>query len=160
MIKILKPGKKVVVVKNIYKITCPYCSCEFECEAEDFKKAERGINGAKWIDCPCCEKELYLNSNSKYTVRTEEETEELSPNIPIILKTVQIPITDKSEDPCDSCPNKGGPKDVFGNPTVGDSPCEWCPHNKWRVTWSYYSDNTTNSTALNYINSNTVKWGK
>lgn len=48
----------------------------------------------------------------------------------------------KESDPCDTCPNKGGPKDVFGNPVAGDSPCQWCPHYKYRVTCS----NTGNKT--------------
>ena len=38
------------------------------------------------------------------------------------------------EDPCQACPNKDGPKDAMGNPTVGDSPCQWCRYYKWRIT--------------------------
>lgn len=38
-------------------------------------------------------------------------------------------------DPCLECPYHGGVKDVFGNPIVGDSPCQWCQHYKWKVTW-------------------------
>lgn len=39
-----------------------------------------------------------------------------------------------TKDPCIACPNRDGLKDVFGNPTVGDSPCQWCYYNKWRIT--------------------------
>lgn len=40
-----------------------------------------------------------------------------------------------SGDPCDSCPWKDGLKDAFGNPAVGDVPCQWCKHYKWRITY-------------------------
>ena len=45
--------------------------------------------------------------------------------------TKNINIT--TNDPCDSCPNKGGPKDGLGNPIAGDSPCQWCPNNPMKI---------------------------
>lgn len=38
------------------------------------------------------------------------------------------------KDPCQTCPYHDGLHDTFGNPIVGDSPCQWCPNSKWRIT--------------------------
>lgn len=38
------------------------------------------------------------------------------------------------KDSCQTCPYHDGLHDVFGNPVVGDSPCQWCPNSKWRTT--------------------------
>lgn len=50
--------------------------------------------------------------------------------------TKDINIYPSKTNPCEGCPNHGGPKDAFGNPVVGDSPCTWCPHYPFRVTYT------------------------
>ena len=61
MVKIIKEGRKPKKTKTIYTIICPDCRCEFECELSDFKRIERTLNGGKYIDCPCCGKEIDTN---------------------------------------------------------------------------------------------------
>lgn len=137
MIKITKIGKNLTKTKIIYTITCPECGCEFECEAEDFTKIEKAINGKRWIKCPCCNKELCLYPDD-YTTREEEVIETPIINIPStnpFSPYVDPWIYPKKEDPCDTCPNRFGPRDAFGNPVVGDSMCQWCPHYKYRITY-------------------------
>lgn len=41
-----------------------------------------------------------------------------------------------SQPNCETCPYKGGLKDAFGNPVIGDSPCDFCPSNPLRVICS------------------------
>ena len=49
-----------------------------------------------------------------------------------------------SQPNCETCPNKGGLKDAFGNPTIGDSPCDFCPNNPMKVTCINKSTENTN----------------
>lgn len=161
MIKIIKKGKKPIKTKIIYTIKCPYCDCEFECDNEDFTKVEKAINGKRWIKCPCCDKELCLFSDD-YTTREEEIIEP----IPVITPFNPNPEYDpwrypsypdprggrypdpSIKDPCETCPNRFGPTDGLGRPVPGDSPCQWCSHYKWKVTWNDCGNNTANySTA-------------
>lgn len=147
MVKIIKNGKKPIKTKVIYTIKCSYCDCEFECEAEDFTKVEKAINGKRWIKCPCCDKELCLYPDN-YTTREEE--------IPEINQFIPYPENDwlkggiypdpNYKDPCETCPNRFGPRDGLGRPVPGDSPCQWCQHYKYKITW------TTNSPSIDNQN--------
>ena len=170
MVRILKPGK-IVKKKTICKLTCPYCGCEFEFEVEDFHKIEKKLDGDAWINCPWCHKEIKVK-------RSELETreEEIVEPDPIVIPSPTIPFNPNPDydpwrypdypdpfddwmhkytppkDPCADCPNKNGLTDLFGNPIVGDSPCQWCPHYKWRVTWAtteckVSSDNLMNTAS-------------
>lgn len=158
MKKIIKQGKKPKVYKTIYRTTCPNCGCVFEFENEDIT-GEKRINGSKSVTCPFCNHTIVLytgdhGEEGNYTERKEEIKE---PE-PIIVPSPTIPFPKPDydpwrypdypdpfdewmhkytppKDPCDTCPNKDGPKDALGCPIVGDSPCQWCPHYKWKVTW-------------------------
>ena len=148
MIKVIKHGKKKET-KVIYTVTCPVCGCEFECDLEDCA-GERKLEGKKWIRCPDCEENIEITSNTKYRkedVEIHYDTIYKQPSTPLWNPGGSIKT---NEDPCETCPNKGGPKDVFGNPVVGDSPCQWCPHYKWRVTYSSTTDNVTFSNTPAY----------
>lgn len=74
----------------------------------------------------------YINEDAIPTLDFMDQFDNIKNNINIYI----ININDANvDDPCLICPNRGGPKDVFGNPTVGDSPCQWCNNYKWRITW-------------------------
>lgn len=143
MIKIIKDGKKPIRYHTIYIITCPDCGCEFECGLEDFKieKTIDGnniitIDGNKIIMCPCCNKELNTK-NLEHIGMIKEEMKEITPFIPwkhdLLSKDGTYP-DPNYKDPCDTCPNRFGPRDGLGNPIVGDSPCQWCSHYKYKFT--------------------------
>lgn len=138
MIRIIKPGK-VIIKKTICKLTCPHCGCEFEFEVEDFHKIEKKLDGDAWINCPWCHKEIKVK-RSELQTREEEIVE---PEL-IIVPSPQV-------DPCAECPNKHGLTDPFGNPIVGDSPCQWCPHYKWRVTWTTNECKVSSDNLMNTI---------
>ena len=145
MIKIIKEGKKVKSYKTIYIITCSKCGCEFECEDSDLT-IERKINGKRSINCPCCKKEFILVSDDvgspyNYKTRQEEIKEDginyTSLGIPSSIHLESSTPWNKSdkEDPCETCPNRFGPRDGLGNPIAGDSPCEWCFYYKYKITY-------------------------
>ena len=166
MIVIKKQGKKLKKYKIIYTITCPNCDCEFECESDDFKSIEKRIDGDKVIDCPWCNKEIHTKDLKDIKTREEEIIE---PN-PIIFPFNPNPDYDpwrypsypdprggrypdpSIKDPCETCPNRFGPRDGLGNPTVGDSPCQWCPNYKWKVTYATCSDYSNCNYSTEIIN--------
>lgn len=155
MIKIIKHGNKKET-KVIYIVTCPVCGCEFECETEDFFALERTPNGKKFIHCPDCDVDIEINSETK---KREEEVET---NYDTLYKQPSTPLWTPfktNEDPCETCPNKGGPKDVFGNPVAGDSMCEWCPHYKYRVTCSNITNSVNCSNTPAYYSTTPAKNG-
>ena len=67
MIRIIKDGKRPEKKKTIWAFICPECSCQFECEIEDFAKIEKRLNGDKSIYCPCCHYELHTNKDPYLT---------------------------------------------------------------------------------------------
>lgn len=74
----------------------------------------------------------YINEDAIPTLDFMDQFDNIKNDINIYIININGASTD---DPCLTCPNRGGPRDVFGNPTVGDSPCQWCRHYKWRITW-------------------------
>lgn len=70
MIKIIKDGNKPTTERIVYQTMCNNCNCIFEFEIEDIKGRERHLDGAIFIDCPCCKKEV-RKSPSKMFIRTE-----------------------------------------------------------------------------------------
>ena len=106
MIKIIKPGKK-----KIYHATCEYCGCEFTYEGEDRHSSALSLCPFYAI-CPCCGERVYEPF--------------------ITINPCTIPNTASSPN-CENCPYKDGLKDAFGNPVVGDSPCDFCAHNPMKV---------------------------
>ena len=151
MIKIIKEGRIPPKTKTIYIIDCPKCKCKFECELSDLTIEKP--NGKRTINCPCCKKEIHLidgdfGNDNNYKTREEpvEEVKEVEeepkkdnfePDIPIMdpLRTGGHSYLSLNGDPCEDCINRDGPKDGLGRPTVGDSPCEWCRHYRWKATY-------------------------
>lgn len=129
-IKIIKQGVKE------FHITCPYCGCEFTYEKEDVYNSE--------VICPCCS----TNLPHKGVIGTINTT---SSPIPIWYNQQVVPdgykIRDdlnkrprtlpdgatliNNENSCEGCPNN--PK-YLKTPYIGDSPCQWCQKNPYKVT--------------------------
>ena len=76
MVNIIKQGKKPKPKRTIYKITCPYCGCVFECETEDLLSIERTPGGKRTVKCPCCDMVLNIASLDNITIREEEIIDE------------------------------------------------------------------------------------
>lgn len=127
-IKIIKEG-----IKEFYA-TCPFCDCEFSYEKEDL------YNGI--IICPCCGATLEAKANTKKMVSEPirdnmvwetPEYKELQRAFERQAKKRSFIPCDNKINPCLSCPfyisylSKG-------QPYIGDSPCQWCQKNPWKVT--------------------------
>ena len=116
-IKIIKQGVKE------FHITCPYCGCEFTYEKEDVYNSE--------VICPCCSKAL----PHKGIIGTGD----INPSaVPIWYNQHVAPDGYKIrggliqlDDSCDNCPYN--PK-YLKTPYIGDSPCQWCQKNPYKVT--------------------------
>ena len=130
MIKVIKHGEKT------FRVICPKCGCEFEYQLEDI-----GTTIPAHIACPDCGEYV---EHKKFT-----DDEKKQPDIFWSNPYGYIPCSDHPSqilsggtsvpaDPCKNCINKDGPKDVFGNPIAGDSPCDWCRYSKRRVTCINY----------------------
>ena len=130
-IKVITHGEKK------FQATCPVCGCVFEYELEDIKRDEDSLGKHYYVKCPDCEEMIvklkychgpYSNGGllDNVILTTREEDGRI---------TFTQPKQPKQVDPCETCPNKDGPRDALGRPIVGDSPCQWCRHYKWKVTW-------------------------
>ena len=116
-IKIIKQGVKE------FHITCPYCGCEFTYEKEDIHNSE--------VICPCCSKGL----PHKGIIGTGD----INPSaVPIWYNQQVAPDGYKirggliqPDDSCNNCQNN--PK-YLKTPYIGDSPCQWCQKNPYKVT--------------------------
>ena len=116
-IKIIKQGVKE------FHITCPYCGCEFTYEKEDIHNSE--------VICPCCSKGL----PHKGIIGTGD----INPSaVPIWYNQQVAPDGYKirggliqPDDSCNNCPHN--PK-YLKTPYIGDSPCQWCQKNPYKVT--------------------------
>ena len=130
-IKIIKQGVKE------FHITCPYCGCEFTYENED---VHEGI-----VSCPCCGAildakqrmsgkvdEAPLPTNGGYgTITNPHGT---YPYNDLVYRPFTLPDWATKSDNlsgCEGCPNN--PK-YLKTPYIGDSPCQWCQKNPWKVT--------------------------
>lgn len=94
--------------QKIYHATCKDCGCEFTYEGED-RRSSTLNPGLFYVMCPCCGEPVYEDF------------------------IIRFPNGTTSSD-CETCPNRDGYKDSFGNPVVGDSPCDFCPKNPMKVT--------------------------
>lgn len=116
-IKVIKQGVKE------FHITCPYCGCEFTYENEDVCNSE--------VICPCCLTNLPHRGASGVNGDLGTET------IPQLQRIYYGPKTGTEYNDlvywsgCEGCPNN--PK-YLKEPYVGDSPCQWCQKNPWKVT--------------------------
>ena len=116
-IKIIKQGVKE------FHITCHYCGCEFTYEKEDVHNSE--------VICPCCSKGL----PHKGIIGTGD----INPSaVPIWYNQQVAPDGYKirggliqPDDSCNNCPHN--PK-YLKTPYIGDSPCQWCQKNPYKVT--------------------------
>ena len=116
-IKIIKQGVKE------FHITCQYCGCEFTYEKEDIHNSE--------VICPCCSKGL----PHKGIIGTGD----INPSaVPIWYNQQVAPNGYKirggliqPDDSCNNCPHN--PK-YLKTPYIGDSPCQWCQKNPYKVT--------------------------
>ena len=116
-IKIIKQGVKE------FHITCQYCGCEFTYEKEDIHNSE--------VICPCCSKGL----PHKGFIGTGD----INPStVPIWYNQQIVPDGYKirggliqPDDSCNNCPHN--PK-YLKTPYIGDSPCQWCQKNPYKVT--------------------------
>ena len=129
-IKIIKQGVKE------FHITCPYCGCEFTYENEDVCNSE--------VICPCCltnlphkgvsgkVDEAPLPTNGGYgTITNPHGT---YPYNDLVYRPFTLPDWVTKLDNlsgCEGCPNN--PK-YLKTPYIGDSPCQWCQRNPWKVT--------------------------
>lgn len=117
-IKIIKDGIKE------FHITCPYCGCEFTYENEDVCNSE--------VVCPCCSKSL-PHKGMIETVGTNPFQMPIKYN-DLVYRPFTLPDWATKSDNwsgCEGCPNN--PK-YLKEPYVGDSPCQWCQKNPWKVT--------------------------
>lgn len=130
-IKIIKQGVKE------FRITCPYCGCEFTYENEDVCNSE--------VICPCCltnlphkgvvgkVDECPLPTNGEYG--TTINPNGTSPYNDLVYRPFMLPswMTALDRNGCEGCPNN--PK-YLKMPYIGDSPCQWCQKSPWKITCS------------------------
>lgn len=125
-IKIIKDGKKE------FDITCPYCGCEFTYEKEDVHNSQ--------VICPCCSTNLLVgtvNTNPFpmpiwYNQEVEPDGYKIRDGLNKRPRTLPDGATlINNENSCEGCPNN--PK-YLKTPYIGDSPCQWCQKNPYKVT--------------------------
>lgn len=125
-IKIIKQGTKE------FHITCPYCGCEFTYENEDVCNSE--------VICPCCLTNL-PHKGVVGTVNTNPSpmpiwyNQQVAPDRYKIRGGLNKPLpswmTTSDRNGCEDCPNN--PK-YLKTPYIGDTPCQWCQKNPYKVT--------------------------
>lgn len=125
-IKIIKQGVKE------FSITCPYCGCEFTYEKEDVHNSQ--------VICPCCSTNLLVGTvNTNPFPMPIWYNQEVAPDgykirdglnkRPLTLPDWATKVDNLSG--CEGCPNN--PK-YLKTPYIGDSPCQWCQKNPYKVT--------------------------
>jgi len=116
MVKVIKPGQKE------FYATCDMCGCEFTYELSDLNLS-CSLNK---VACPTCGKDYYHKSQNGggYGIDYLNWPKAGEP----------IPCTDQAKDPCAEC---DWMKNLLKNGTyVGDTPCTWCPKNKFSCNTS------------------------
>lgn len=125
-IKIIKQGVKE------FSITCPYCGCEFTYEKEDVHNSQ--------VICPCCSTNLLVGTvNTNPFPMPIWYNQQVAPDgykIRDGLNKRPLTLPDgatliNNENGCEGCPNN--PK-YLKTPYIGDSPCQWCQKNPYKVT--------------------------
>lgn len=126
-IEIVKEGCKK------FNITCPNCGCEFTYEYED---VSIGV-----VPCPCCQARL-PHKGVIGTVNTNPSpmpiwyNQQVAPDGYKIRDGLNKPLpsrltTSDNWSGCEGCPNN--PK-YLKTPYVGDSPCQFCAKNPYKIT--------------------------
>lgn len=116
MVKVIKSGQKE------FYATCDMCGCEFTYELSDLILS-CSLNK---VPCPTCGKDYYHKSQNGggYGIDYINWPKAGEP----------IPCTDQNKDPCAEC---DWMKTLLKNGTyVGDTPCTWCPKNKFSCSIS------------------------
>lgn len=122
-VKIIKDGVKE------FRITCPYCGCEFTYENEDVCNSE--------VLCPYCLTNLphkgVIGTNGDLGTETISQLQRIyyGPKTgleynDLVYRPFTLPDWATESDKwsgCEGCPNN--PK-YFKTPYVGDSPCQFC----------------------------------
>ena len=126
-IKIIKQGVKE------FHITCPYCGCEFTYENEDVCNSE--------VICPRCSnglphKGIIGTGDINSSAVPIWYNQQVAPDGYKIRGGLNKPlpnwlITSDGWVSCEGCPNN--PK-YLKTPYIGDSPCQWCQKNIYKVT--------------------------
>ena len=125
-IKIIKQGVKE------FSITCPYCGCEFTYEKEDVHNSQ--------VICPCCSTNLLVgtvNTNPFpmpiwYNQQVAPDGYKIRDGLNKHPRTLPDGATlINNENGCEGCSNN--PK-YLKTPYIGDSPCQWCQKNPYKVT--------------------------
>lgn len=137
MIKIIKKGKKN------FTTTCLDCGCEFSYELSDLQENIAG----KIVKCPCCDKEIIHkesisqvaipksntgNSASSDPTKVWDNMAYQSPETLELREKLAQQITKKYTIPCLSC--WWYKQALMEQIRVGDSPCEWCQYNNFKIT--------------------------
>lgn len=130
-VKIIKEGVKE------FHITCPYCGCEFTYEKEDVYNSE--------VICPCCSKAMphkgVRGGNGDLDTETIPQLQRIyydpktgTEHNDLVYRPFTLPEWATKSDNlsgCEGCPNN--PK-YLKTPYIGDTPCQWCQKNPWKVT--------------------------
>ncbi len=125
-IKIIKQGVKE------FNLTCPFCGCEFTYEKEDVHNSQ--------VICPCCSTNLLVgtvNTNPFsmpiwYNQQIEPDGYKIRDGLNKRPRTLPNGATlINNENGCEGCPNN--PK-YLKTPYIGDSLCQWCQKNPYKVT--------------------------
>jgi len=132
-IKIIKHGQKPKFNK-----TCPNCGCEFEYEMEDLQvESNWSLTSCSYptrrrrvVICPECGEKLYHDTI----------VDDIYPTWPNVVYCNDNKTSTGYLD-CATCPNRPNPD----KPTIGDSPCTWCPKMQPYCT-------TTTSTGIDFNN--------
>ena len=129
-IEVTKQGEKG------WRATCSNCGCEFTYENEDVCNSE--------VICPCCLTNLphkgVIGKVDEYPLPTNGEYGTITnphgtyPYNDLVYRPFTLPDWVTKLDNlsgCEGCPNN--PK-YLKTPYIGDSPCQWCQKNPWKVT--------------------------
>ena len=117
-IKVIKHGKE------IFKVVCPICGCEFSYQTEDLKE-DRFHN--HYVECPDCKQIVsheYESKNKSITLTNGSSTVDYKLSYKYLPNTAWTTATSWPD--CDTCPNKPDPNKLV----VGDTPCTWCKKNQ------------------------------
>ena len=133
-IKVIKHGKE------IFKVVCPICGCEFSYQTEDLKE-DRFHN--HYVECPDCKQIVsheYESKNKSITLTNGSSTVDYKLSYKYLPNTAWTTATSWPD--CDTCQFKPDPNKVV----VGDTPCTLCKKNQ-----PYCTSNTKcTSTSTSY----------
>ena len=113
---------------------CSECKYQLVCKyVDDFKKFDEELERLKKLLQAEGINLSIINAEIKCQFFASENTFNSSPTIRDLL--IQYSSKDdydtiNKQNPCDYCPNKPDPNKMV----IGDSPCQWCKHNPFKIT--------------------------